>query len=131
MAPRIRRASMPAADLRRRVRRITAASVGVAALASAGLTVNLAWAADDPAASSSSATGQAATTPSTTTSPRVPVPQLPTDEAGSEDGDDAQAPSPQQNVITTPSTQAHAPLVGPQQAPLVGKGRTHTQSGGS
>ncbi len=83
MKPRI---PMSADALRRRVRRITAACVGAATLAAAALTVNLAWATDDPAASSSSAaTGDPTSTsgqPSTGSSSangrtRAPVAPLP------------------------------------------------------
>ena len=116
--------TMPAADLRRRVRRITAATVGVAALAASALTVNLAWATDDPAASSTSATdnNQSATTSEggTTRAPAAP-------EQDDADGDDEGQTPAAQPGITTPSS----PLAASGQVPQAGSGRSHTQSGGS
>lgn len=124
MAPHTPRPAMPAADLRRRVRRITAAAVGGAALAAAALTVNFAWATDDPAASDSSATSDSpAGTTSSGEGTRAPAAPELDDEAEGE----AQAPVAQPG-ITTPT---QAPLAAPQQAPLAGSGRSHTQSGGS
>ena len=115
---------MPAADLRRRVRRITAATVGVAALAASALTVNLAWATDDPAAGTSATDSNQAgsTSADGTRAPAAPE----QDEAEDEDEGNAQAPAAQPG-ITAPS----APLAAPRQAPLAGSGRSHTQSGGS
>ncbi len=124
MAKKANRPQMRPADLRRRVRRITAAAVGTAALATAALTVNLAWATNDPAAASSAATSENLT-PASNGTTRTPALQAPEEEG------EGRVQSPQQNGITAPSAPAQAPLVAPRQAPLVGGGFSHTRSGGS
>ena len=96
---------MPAADLRRRVRRITAATVGVAALTASALTVNFAWATDDPAAGTSATDSNQAgsTSADGTRAPAAPE----QDEADGENEGKAQTPAAQPG-ITAPS----APLAG-------------------
>jgi len=119
---------MPATDLRRRVRRITAATVGVAALTASALTVNFAWATDDPAAGTSATDSNQAgsTSADGTRAPAAPE----QNEADGENEGKAQAPAAQPS-ITAPSAPRQAPLAAPRQAPLAGSGRSHTQSGGS
>ena len=79
--------------------------------------------------------GQTGTQRSANSRTRAPVAPLPEEEAEGE----AQAPAAQPGITTPPSaapapSTAQAPSthsVAPQQAPLVGSGRSHTQSGGS
>lgn len=98
------------AALRRRVRRATVAVVGVAAVASAGITAGLAHAngtKDEPAADVTSS-----------------VPGTGAEQGGQTNGDDlAQAPTTQQRAVPR--------VVPPQQLPSTGSGRSHARSGGS
>jgi hypothetical protein len=105
-------------DLRSRVRRITAGCVGLAAVASAALTINLAASADDNKASAdrpaadAGVPAPAVTAPSTAQAPAIT------------------APTTVAPVAPAPSTRSST-LAVPQQAPAASNGRSHTQSGGS
>lgn len=127
-------------DLRRRVRRITAGCVGLAAVASVALTINLAASADDnkasadaSAADDSSSSASSSFSNPTTSSATPPAPGVPAPAVTRPST--AQAPA-----ITAPTTAApvapapttsSSTLAVPQQAPAASNGRSHTQSGGS
>ena len=109
-------------DLRSRVRRITAGCVGLAAVASAALTINLAASADDNKASADTPAADDGSCP-----PR---------------GGDSAEHRPGTGHDTAPTTgrtgcagagsdHRSSTLAVPQQAPAASNGRSHTQSGGS
>jgi hypothetical protein len=106
-------------ELRRKVRRITTGCVALAAIASAALTANFAWAANDDQDSADSATAGVSATTSTPTGTATAA--APTTAARAAPQATAAAPAP------APRTT----LAAPPQTPAAGKGRSHTQSGGS
>jgi hypothetical protein len=108
--------SITGGELRRRVRRITAGCVALAAIASAALTAGFAWAAADDLDSANSASGSTTTAPSPTSTAPATAPAISAPEATT----GAASPAPS---TTT--------LAAPQQAPAAGNGRSHTNSGGS
>ncbi|MEP6559892.1 MAG: hypothetical protein ABJD68_02315 [Nakamurella sp.] len=114
-------------DLRRRVRRITAGCVALAAIASTALTVNFAWASNDQqqGSANSSTADETTATSGATTKAAAPSTKAPTEPPHAVAPD---VPAPAPIITPAPSTRT---LATPQQAPTASKGRSHATSGGS